>query len=88
MKEIRLIKGYIDCPDNYVVTINLSDSKHKQRVLNIFESLNIIDNKKHTFQIKSEWCQNNQPTMIMDENDILDLSEALNELVDTLNITR
>lgn len=58
------------------ITIDLSDKKHKNRVLDIEETKNIDDTI--TYDIKVQWTASQyHPTMMMKEDDIIDLADAL-----------
>ena len=62
------------------VSIDLADKKHKNRVLDIFEQKNT--DGLYNYVIKAQWTEPRfHPYMSMEEDDVIELSNALNELV-------
>ena len=62
------------------VSIDLADKKHKNRVLDIFEQKNA--DGLYNYEIKAQWTDSKfHPYMSMKEDDVIELSNALNELV-------
>lgn len=69
------------------ITIDLADTKHKNRILEISEEKN-VDNSYH-YDIHAEWSKGKyHATMKMSEDDLLDLTEALNELAQEIRERR
>jgi len=74
--------------ENDYVTIDLSDSKHKNRVLDILEGQNMITDE-YEYTIKAQWTSEQyHPWMTMGENDLIALSEALNNFVEKIQKRR
>jgi len=62
------------------ITINLADKKHKNRVIDILKSSNMLTGE-HEFTIQAQWSKGKfHPDMVMKESDFLEFAEAVNEL--------
>lgn len=74
--------------DYEYIEIDLSDKKHKNRVLDILEEPHPL-NDEYRYSIKAQWTPDGyHPWMTMDETDLINLSKALNKLVEKIETNR
>lgn len=70
------------------VSIDLSDRRHKNRVLDFFETRDALSNA-FTCKIQAKWSEGKfHPTMVMDEEEFLDFADALSKWADRIRESR
>lgn len=70
-----------------IISVDLSDKKHKNRVINFLEERNPITHEID-YRIIAQWSPLNHPVMTMKADEIIELAEALNEWVDKIKASR
>ena len=61
------------------IAIDLSDKKHKNRVLHFIETKNILT-EEDEYVIKAQWTSDQyHPSMTMSKSELIDFVNALNE---------
>ncbi|WP_060825710.1 hypothetical protein [Sulfurospirillum cavolei] len=70
------------------ITIDLSDKKHSNRVINFLKRNNILTGA-HEFTIQAQWTAAQfHPDMVMKEDDFLDFADAINQLAEKIKDRR
>lgn len=70
------------------ITIDLSDKKHPNRIIEILKSSNMLTGA-HEFTIKAQWTADKfHPDMVMKEDDLLDFADAVNQLAQKIKDRR
>ena len=66
------------------ISIDLSDKKHKNRVIDFFETRNPLS-REFTCDIQAKWSTGrSHPTLTMSKEDILGLAEVFGEWADRI----
>ena len=69
------------------VSIDLTTSKHKNRVLDFIEHQSPMGN--YQYAIKAKWtAEKYHPTMILSEDELIKFSDAILRLVEEINLRR
>lgn len=76
-----------DTNDEYI-SIDLATTKHKNRVLDIFAAIDMLG-ESWKYEIRAKWTDSKfHPTMSMTEDDVLELSDALNKWATDIRVRR
>lgn len=68
----------------YFITIDLSDTKHKTRILEIAEELNIATGE-YRYRIQAKWTPHKyHPNVSMTESDFLQFAKVVSALADEI----
>lgn len=74
--------------DAEYISIDLASSKHKNRVLDLFASVDALG-QNWEYEIRAQWTSSKfHPTMVMTENDLIQLATALNKWVGDIQARR
>jgi hypothetical protein len=70
------------------ISIDLATTKYKNRVLDLFAALDLLG-ENWKYEIRAKWTDSKfHPTMWMNEDDILKLSDALNRWANDIRARR
>ena len=74
--------------ENEYITIDLSDRHHKNRVVDLLESVNILSGE-YEYKIKAQWTNDQyHPTMTMSEDDVIKFHNELGKWIDKIHERR
>lgn len=80
--------GRTDDTNDEYISIDLATSKYKNRVLDIFAKQEMLG-ENWRYEIRAKWTDSKfHPTMWMTENDLLMLSDALNDWANAIRVRR
>lgn len=82
--KIMIKTGITSDTKDEFITIDLSSSKHKNRVVDFFEEKQLIENESR-YSIRAQWTDDKyHPTMCMSESDFLEFVAELNKWADKI----
>ena len=72
---------------NKYVSIDLTTTKHKNRVLDFLEYQNPLE--EYQYAIKAKWtAEKYHPTMILSEDELIEFSDAISKLAKEIKLRR